>query len=85
MNGLPNEMPSVWCVDSRVGHEDGESNRSQKASVRVRQPSQVCDDGIHRRPDWPFLYVYEGGRCLINSAPRRRTAGAKDYEEEARW
>ena len=77
-------MSSVWGVDSSAGHKDGQGDQRQKKTLRMREPAPLRHDGIYRGDDWPFLYVYEKGRCLINAAPRRRTAGAK-YEEEARW
>lgn len=76
-------MSSVRRMDSRVGHPNSQSDRHQKASVRVRESAPIRHDGVRRRNDWPFLYIIEEGRTFINLAPRRRTARVE--HEEARW
>lgn len=79
-------MPRLRCLDSGAGHPDTKRNsQRQTSALRVRESTQVRHDGIRRRANWPFFYIIEEGRTYINLAPRRRTAGAKDYEEEARW
>ena len=53
-------------------------------SLPVREPAQVLDGGEDRsaeegriktrteaRPEWPFLYSYKEGGCVVNTAPRK--------------
>lgn len=78
------EMPQVRCLDDGSGHPHPKSEPlRKKKTLRVRESTQIRNDGIRRRADWPFFYVIEGGRTYINSAPRRKTARVE--EEEARW
>ena len=72
-------MPNVRNVDrSDVHPTDG---WLPPPSLPVCEPTQVLD----RRTDngWPFLYSYrEGGRCVINTAPRKsKYAQAKEVGE----
>jgi hypothetical protein len=64
-------MSSMRRMDPCAGHPNGQSDRHQKASVRVREPAPLRNDGVCRRDDWPFLYIYEDGKCFINYAPSR--------------
>lgn len=65
-------MPQVRGMDDGVGHADSEGDTlRKKKKVRVREPSPLRHDGVCRRANWPFLYIFEEGRCLINTAPRR--------------
>lgn len=81
---MKNEMSEVRGMDDGVGYPDSKSKPpSKKKAVRVRESTQIRNDGVRRRANWPFFYVIEGGRTYINSAPRRKTARVE--EEEARW
>lgn len=75
-------MPQMRGVDDGAGYENpkGDTQRKKKA-VRVRESAPIRHDGVCGRVNWPFLYVIENGRCLINNAPRQ--SKAEDIEEEA--
>ena len=61
-------MPRVRNVDGSSGNTNEGNYKFQAPPVSVCEPAQVQ----HRRDsDWPFLYSYEGGRCFVNTAPRK--------------
>ena len=70
-------MPRVRRVDNGTG----DTQRDQ-AQAGVCEPPSLLDARVLRRPDWPFLYTFEEGRCFINPAPRRsKAAQAEDVGE----
>jgi hypothetical protein len=82
---MNNEMSEMRGMDDGFGHSHSEGKPPcKKKAIRVRESSSLRNDGVRRRADWPFLYIIEGGRTFINSAPRRKTARV-EHEEEARW
>ena len=76
-------MPRVPKVDRSAG-VSFEGRWLPPPSLPVCEPAQILDSGEDRRnkdrrveartearPQWPFLYSYKDGGCVINTAPRR--------------
>ncbi len=76
-------MPGVPKVDRGSG-VSFEGRWLPPPSLPVCEPAQILDGGTDRRnkdgglearaearPQWPFLYSYKDGRCVINTAPHK--------------
>lgn len=76
-------MPRVQRVDGSAGHAV-EVRWIAPPSLPVCKPAQVLDRGAHS--PWPFLYSYrEGGRCVINTAPRKSKYAEAEGVGEAQF
>ena len=61
-------MSRVRIVGQCFGNTPKGEDEYNTPEVRVCEPAQVYN---RRSPDWPFMYSYEGGRCFVNTAPRK--------------
>ena len=62
-------------------HEDPPSQHHAggKASAAAEPLGVPRQAVVKHLPHWPFLYSYQGSRCIVNTAPRKSAyANAED-------